>query len=133
MGNSTSYAFPEWCLFTLFARSKLLYLHLTICTHWKKLLSKMNHDFISNLKFLIDPFHIFLSLILCIQLYDDVFPHSSWMFFKCSTKSFASALLVSPLSNFLNSETGTTPIYNLEWWFSSIPIDKNIICKFCLW
>ena len=29
---------------------------------------------------------------------------SSWMFFKCSIKSSTSALLISPLSNYLNSK-----------------------------
>ena len=63
----------------------------------------MNHDFISNLKFLIPTFHIGLSLILCIHLYD-VLPHLLMDVLQIFSRIFCFSTTISPLSNCLNSE-----------------------------
>ena len=88
----------------------------------------MNHDFISSLKSLIPPFHIYLRLILCTHIYD-VLPHllmdilqmfNKLLFFSTTYLSFIQ------LSQF-RCISGTIPIYNLEWQFTCTPIERLVI------
>ena len=85
----------------------------------------MNHDFISNVKFLIPSFHIYLRFILCIHIYD-VFSHLLMDVLQIFKKffCFGTAYLSFIQQSQFRSIFGTTPIYNLEWWFTILIVKK---------
>src|SRR5271155_3680348 len=96
--------------------SRLLHFQLVICANWKLLLPQMNHDFIPNLKFLMSPFLICLSLILCIH-FGNVFPHFLMDVLQvfCKILSFSTAYFSFIYLPQFRCISWTTSIYNLEW------------------
>ena len=80
----------------------------------------MNHDFISNLEFLIPPFYISLSFVLCIHLCN-MLPHLLMDILQMFSKLFCSALLISPLSSFLNLDA-VLGLFPYTIWKGDLPV-----------
>ena len=75
----------------------------------------MNHDFLSNMKFFMPPFYIFLIIVICIHLYE-VLPYLLMDVIQMFKKFFyfnTAYLSFIQLSQF-RSIFGTNPIYYLE-------------------